>query len=81
MRTTPILVEDYLRRKCLNQTDHIWTRSSIHPEHFAMLNQNEHFCNNETKGEDISHKTVLQPQHGNTDQTGDMMQSGSSQKS
>ena len=47
---------------------------------FAMLNQNWHFIDIEMEGEDISQKTMLQPQHPNTEQPGEMKQSGISKK-
>ena len=49
-------------------------------EHFAMLNQHEHQSNVQTEGEDISQKTVQQPQHANTDQPEEMKQNGGYQK-
>ena len=66
--------------RCSNPTDHIQMTSSMNSGNFAMLSQHEHLHIIKKGGEDISQKKTQNPHHANTDQPGEMEQSGSSQK-
>ena len=49
-------------RMSTNQTDHMQIPNSKFTDHFAMLNQHEHLSDVEREVEDISQKTMQQPQ-------------------
>ena len=66
---TPILAEDCLR-KGMSKSDRPHTDDHLNEfiDHFTMLNQHKHLSNFEMEGEDISQKTMLEPQNEITDQ-------------
>ena len=81
VRAIPILAEDYPMKE-ISKSNRLHTDDRLNEltDYFAMLNQHEHLGNTEAEREDISQKTMQQPQHANTDQLGEIKQSSSSHK-
>ena len=75
VRTTQISTEDYLR-KDISQNKGLQTdKINELIDNFALINQHQHFRSMETDGQDTSQKSIQDPKQGNTDNTGEIMQS------